>query len=123
MVPKIPIKTGEPENSCIVVVVDMMALLNTYTSIPKTYVSLAEKFVRELPRNYLRVDVVAERYQRISIKGLEGTLRGESEKIHIASLESKTPSNFSKIMKNGENKTRLIELIIQYKNMVAVQNL
>ena len=105
----------EPENCCNdVAVVDMMALLNTFTSIPKTYGGLADKFVRALPQNYLRVDVVADTYKNTSMKGLERALRGESEKIHIASLESKTPSDFSRILKNGENKTRLIELIIQY---------
>ena len=97
-----------------VAVVDMMALLNTFTSIPETYGGLADKFVRALPQNYLRVDVVADTYKNTSIKGLEQALRGEPEKTHIASLESKTPSDFSRILINGENKTRLIELIIQY---------
>ena len=110
----IPIKKAELENCCNdVAVVDMMVLLNTFTSIPKTYGGLADKFVRALPQNYLRVDV-ADTYKNKLIKGLERALRGESKKIHIASLESKTPSDFSRILKNGENKTRLIELIIQY---------
>ena len=39
----IPIKNEEPENCCNdVAVVDMMALLNTFTSIPKTYGGLAK---------------------------------------------------------------------------------
>ena len=118
----IPIKNEEPENCCNdVAVVDMMALLNTFTSIPKTYGGLADKFVRALPQNYLRVDVVTDTYKNTSIKGLERALRGESEKIHIASLESKTPSDFSRIRKNGENKTRLIELIIQYIKTCRVE--
>lgn len=102
------------EENCVndVAIVDMMAILNTFTSIPKTYSDLADKFVRALPRNYFRVDIVADTYKSTSIKALERKLRGESEKIHIASLESKTPGDFSRILKNGENKERLIELII-----------
>ena len=75
---------------------------------------MVDMFVRVLPKGYLRVDVVADTYKDTSIKGLERKLGGKSEKINIASLESKTPSYFSRILKNGENRARLIELIIHY---------
>ena len=71
------------------VVVDMMAVLNTIAAIPKTYALLADKFVRALPKNYARVDIVADTYQDETIKAAEQKSRGESEKIHsILTIQS-----------------------------------
>ena len=116
----IPVVNNDIEGSGnVTVVVDMMGILNTFTSIPKTYALLADKFVRDL-----RVDVVADTYKSDSIKTAERKLRGETDKLHIASLQSKTPNSFSRILRNGENKTRLIELIVQYieQNRMKVLN-
>ena len=67
----------------------MMAVLNTIAAIPKTYALLADKFVRALPKNYARVDIVADTYQDETIKAAEQKSRGESEKIHsILTIQS-----------------------------------
>ena len=58
-------------------------------------------------------------YLHDSIKSLEKLLRGQSEKIHVALLLSKVPSDFhNSILRNSSNnkrkKKRLTELIIEY---------
>ena len=41
--------------------------------------------------------------------------RGQSEKIHIASLLSKVPSDFhNRILRKSDNKKRIFELIFEY---------
>ena len=72
-----------------------------------------DKFVRSLPKNYDRIDIVADTYRNDSVKGLERIARVESDPIHIASLSSKIPE-FSRILRNGKNKMHLVELIIEY---------
>ena len=107
------------------VVVDLVALLNTLVGIPETYAGLADKLVKALPKAYSQVDLVADVYHSTSLKGLERKSRGEAARIHIASLQSKVPSDFSRILRNGDNKTRLTELIIEYieKTTVKVFNI
>ena len=52
-------------------------------------------------------------YRDISIKSYERLDRGTSTRIMISSPASRIPSKFSKFMKCGENKTRLIDLICE----------
>ena len=91
----------------------MIALLNTFVCIQETYNGIADKFARALPKNYERVDIMADAHRATTLKSLERKSPLETEKMHVASLESKVPSDFSPIMKNGENKTRLMEHIVQ----------
>ena len=71
-----------------------------------------------LPSGYKQVDIVADTYQDISIKSTERSKRGNSRKIIIRSEKSKIPRDFNAFLKNGENKGRMIELIIE----VILQN-
>ena len=77
----------------------MMDLINTFTAIPEIYMQFCDKFVRTLPKNYDRIDIVAKTYRDDHVKGLERLARGEAETIHIASLSSKIPE-FSRKIKN-----------------------
>ena len=67
-----------------------------------------------LPVGYSHIDIVADMYQKISLKGQEREKWSVSEKVLIMSVKSKIPRNFSSFLKNGDNKTRLIELIKDY---------
>ena len=61
-----------------------------------------------------QVDIIADNYRKSvnSIKKCERTLRGESDPIQIASLQSRVPGDFrQKVLRNAENKARLVELI------------
>ena len=64
-----------------------------------------------LPKKFDRVDIVADTYREKSIKCGEITKRGSSSKVIIGSCKSKVPRDFASFMKNGENKTRFIEII------------
>ena len=93
----------------------MIAQIRTIsTENVSTYESFADIFVRSIPRNYNRIDLVADTYRDGSIKTLERKARGETEKILIRSLKSKMPADMARILGNGENKTRLLELILRY---------
>ena len=67
--------------------------------------------IERLPKNYKRIDIVADTYRENSLKNNDRNLRGISDKVMISSSSSKIPRNFTDFLKNGDNKTRLIELI------------
>ena len=75
---------------------------------------LAQKFLKCIPSGYKRVDIVADTYQEFSIKNAERGNRGESSKILVKSLQSKIPRDFQAFLLNGDNKTRMMELIAEY---------
>ena len=98
-----------------VVVIDMVAMLNTIVNVPKTYNELALQFVKKLPKNYGRIDIVADSYKENSLKREEQEKRGQSEKVQISSLQSKIVSDFHyRILRNSDNKQRLIDLVFEY---------
>ena len=64
--------------------------------------------------SYSLSGTVSDTYQKISLKDQEGEKWGVSEKVLIVSVKSKIPRNFLSFLKNGDNKTRLIQLIKDY---------
>ena len=94
--------------------VDLMAALRSFSSIPETYEELFRNLLSTFPKTYHRVDIVADTYESASIKGGEREKRGCSNKIIVESAKSKIPRNFKSFLKNGENKTRLIDLLCQF---------
>ena len=90
---------------------DLMALIRTISPIPVTYAELVKILVDRLPNGYQRIDIIADTYREKSLKNNERDLRGVSNKVIVRSALSKIPTNFSDFLKNGDNKTRLIELI------------
>ena len=76
------------------IVVDMIALTNTILNKSSAYSEFAESFVNRIPKGYGRVGRTADCYKTKSIKSLVQLLRRPSEKIHIALLLSKVPSDF-----------------------------
>ena len=89
-----------------------MALVRTQTRTPATYEELALQLFMAIPPGYKRIDIVADTYRDESIKDPERSKRGCSEALIVLSGKSKIPQNFTKFLQNGENKTRLIELIL-----------
>ena len=76
---------------------------------PDTYEDFTWQFLKMLSKKFDRGDIVADREK--SIKSGERTKRGSSSKVIIGSCKSKVPRDFANFLKNGENKTRLIEII------------
>ena len=79
--------------------------------IPDTYEQLTWKLIGTFPNGFQRVDIVADTYQAVSIKSGERQSRGTSAKVIIGSPQSKIPRDFNQFMTNGDNKTRLVEII------------
>ena len=93
-------------------VVDLIAVIRTMTELPQTY-EFTWKFLGSLPKVYKRVDLVADTYREISIKNGERQKRRTSARLMIHSPQCKLSREFKNFLNNGENKTRLIELIFQ----------
>ena len=57
------------------------------------------------------MNIIADTYRENSLKNNERDSRGVSNKVIIRSASSRIPRNFTEFLKNGDNKTRLIELL------------
>ena len=70
--------------------------MNTIFNKSPTYVEYAELFIKRNPNVYGKVVIMADCYRTKSAKSSEqlSIKRGQSEKIHRASLLSKVPSDF-----------------------------
>eukprot|EP00794_Sanderia_malayensis_P002369 gene2369-2730_t len=91
--------------------VDLMALIRTLSGVGSTYEELAFKIFELLPTKYDRIDIVADSYIQNSIKSVERQRRGNSKEVLVKQYKSKLPRNFNDFLQNGNNKTRLIEII------------
>jgi hypothetical protein len=90
-----------------------MALVRMMKDIPDTFGELTLKLLSMVSKGYFRVDLVADCYFANSIKDAERAKRGIVSKITIKSPQSKVRRDFNKFLSSGENKTRMIELIVQ----------
>ena len=108
-------------NAAGTLVIDLVSLFhqlvetkkNNYEQICKRIISMVSTVIDRVER----VDFVADNYTKnISpIKKGEHAMRGESDPIIIKSLKSKAAKEFKEpILRNATNKTRLIELFVQY---------
>ena len=91
--------------------VDFVALIRTVSSVSVTYAELAKTLVSHLPKGYQRVDISADTYRENSLENNERDSREVSSKVIIHSASSRIPRNFTEYLRNGDNKTRLTELI------------
>ena len=88
-----------------------MAVIRTMTEIPETYEKLTWKFLKMLPLEYNRIDIVCDTCQECLLKSAERNKRCCSSEMIIRSYKSKIPRDFKGFLKNGENKTRLTGLV------------
>ncbi len=99
-----------PENaSCYII--DLAASLRSIVNMPDTFRELAQKILREIPRQYQQIYVACDSYAASSIKGSERDLRGNAEEFVIRNADIRIPANLKNFMSNGKNKERLFELI------------
>ena len=85
--------------------------------LPWTYEEFTRTIIQHIPKNYKRVDLLADNYKNKpnSLKLNEQAMHGQSERIQIASPQSRIPAEFrTRILSNNENKARLIELMLKY---------
>ena len=112
-------------NKSSTLIIDLIAAIRAMKKIPEAYRQPAWKWMGTLPKRYRRIDLVADTYQEVSIKNCECFGRGTSVHLMINSLDFEVPSDFTKFMKCGENKTRLINLICKvissdYKRVLSL---
>ncbi len=105
------LSTKIPKETVSTYLVDLMALTRSTPGVCDTYHELTFKIISALPKGYDRIDIVADTYRENSLKDPERARRGVPGKVIVQSSLSKIPRNFSEFLKNGENKTRLIEII------------
>ena len=60
---------------------------------------------------FKRLDIVADTYRTNSIKSGEKNTRGSSQRVIIAYSKLKLTHDFFEFLKNGENKTCVIEIV------------
>ena len=92
-------------------IVDLMALIQTLALVPETFEALTLKVVDCTPEACRRVDIIADCYTPYSIKSMEGNRLGMASKVTIQSPKSNLLRDFKIFLTNGENKTRMIELV------------
>ena len=103
-----------PKQDVAAIIIDFISLVRTVVEVPSSFEGLALKILNLTPSGYPRVDLVADTYRIPSIKNSERINRGESAKILMKSISSKIPSGFKKFLSNGENKSRMIDLVFDY---------
>ena len=75
-------------------VLDMMAQIRScINNVPETFEQFIEIFLSSIPKNFRRVDLVADTYPDISIKSEERENRNSPSKIIIDSIKSKIPED------------------------------
>ena len=96
-------------------VLDFIAQIRVLTKeVPETFEHLALKILQSIPEGYTRVDIVADTYRASTIKTAERNKRGMASKIAIKSEKSKIPRVFNSFLMNGDNKSRLIDIVFGY---------
>ena len=85
--------------------VDLIALINTMVfELSLTYEESAQKLMQRIPKNYKRLDLLADDYKsKTNFFNLnEQAMHGQSERIQIASLHSRIPPEVrTRILRNN----------------------
>ena len=91
-------------------VIDLIAAISVMINLPSTYQQFVRLFVSTLRKGFKRLDIVIDTYRTNLIKGGEIITHGSSQRVIIESSKSSLPHDSFKFLKNGENKTRVIEI-------------
>ena len=109
---KITILTEMPAKQNVAAyIIDLMALVRVQRSRPNTYEEFTMQIIQSILSGYKKVHIVADTYRPTSIKDPECLKRGYADKIIVHSAAARLPHNFDDFLKNGENKSSLINLI------------
>ena len=106
--------TQTPSENVSDFIIDFITFVRTLTIIPKTFKNLIWKIIKMLPVKYTTLHIVADSYREVSIKFVEWEKRESTPKVYENSVSSNVPREFQEFLKNGDNKSRLIELFFDY---------
>ena len=93
--------------------IDLIAMIRIIPKSNETIRSFTWKLLSTIPKQYDTIFLVCDSYKTNSIKAVERDSRGSGAKYALNKPDMKLPSDFTTFMKNGENKTRLLQLIEQ----------
>ena len=92
---------------------DVIALMRVLPRNSETVREFAWRILKSMPQQYSIIFLVCDSYKDHSIKNKERLERGTGMKYVLKSPGMQMPSDSSIFMKNGENKTILLNLIEQ----------
>ena len=95
-------------------IIDLMIFIRTLKDIPIKFEELIWKIVKTLPSGYRSMHIVADTYRETYIQSSEQEKLGSSLKIFIKSASTMVPRTFYEFLQSDCNKTRLIELLLEY---------
>ena len=83
------------------------------------------KLINCFPKGVNEAHLVGDSYLHNNIKAAERKTRGENRAVIIKSMKSKIPADSQTFVKNDENKTRIIDLLLDYiiKHKTKVLNI
>ena len=91
-------------------VIDIIATIRCIAKVPSTFRELALQLLHQILSMYQTVYAACDTYLERSIKSSEHEIRGQAETSVFRSPDIRIPPDF-KILNNGSNKERLLELI------------
>ena len=102
-------------------IVDQMAAIRSFSSIPETYEYLFNRLSLSatFPKKYKWVGIVVDTFKPVSIKDGERDKQGSSDMIMVKSSKIRIASNFNNFLKNSENKIRVSTLKIIAKRLAT----
>ena len=80
-------------------------------NLPSTYEEFVWHFVSTLRKGFKWLDIFADIYRANSIKDGEKNTSGSSQRVIIASSKSRLTHDVFELLKNGEKKTRVTEIV------------
>ena len=93
--------------------IDLIAMIRVLPKANETIRSFTWKLLNTVPKQYDTIFFVCDSYKANSIKAVERDSRGSAAKYLLSKPDMKLPSDFATFMKNGENKTKFLQLIQQ----------
>ena len=92
---------------------DLVAVIRTLTRTSGTIRDLAWKILQMVSKQFKNIYLVCDAYKDGSIKAGERRAKGTGKKYILKSSDMKVPSDFCSFLKNGDNKTMMLNLIEQ----------
>ena len=115
-------------NANVLTIEDGNALFYYLKEVPDNFKQICEKLYN-MTRNYEDVIVSTDSYSKTSVKALERSRRGVSEKLIVKGAKTRRPYDWKGFLCNDDNKQQLIELMhttwpefVEDRNVILVKN-
>ena len=92
---------------------DLIAMIRIIPKSNESIRAFTWKILQYVPKQCDTIYLVCDSYKPKSIKSVKRATRGSGEQYFLSKADMKIPSDLNSFMKNGQNKTRLLELMQQ----------